>query len=140
METGSSPLTRGKLAAGGRQLSMMGLIPAHAGKTARPRPWEGARPAHPRSRGENEAAIQAGADTAGSSPLTRGKPRDTHTTSHKGGLIPAHAGKTGEVASTLGGLGAHPRSRGENSDRLLMMYTRAGSSPLTRGKLREGVG
>ena len=34
-ETGSSPLTRGKLTSPDEQLIKLGLIPAHAGKT----PW-----------------------------------------------------------------------------------------------------
>ena len=33
LEQGSSPLTRGKLGAGGTQMKLKGLIPAHAGKT-----------------------------------------------------------------------------------------------------------
>ena len=51
--SGSSPLTRGKRLRSRRREGQHGLIPAHAGKTARPRsdPY-GAR-AHPRSRGEN---------------------------------------------------------------------------------------
>ena len=53
------------------------------------------------------------------------------------GLIPAHAGKTRAGSFCPGLLAAHPRSRGENpktrSDRLLD----PGSSPLTRGKLKQ---
>ena len=50
---GSSPLTRGKLVAQGRERVVRGLIPAHAGKTSRTRPRARCARAHPRSRGEN---------------------------------------------------------------------------------------
>ena len=50
------------------------------------------------------------------------------------GLIPAHAGKTGEGVEARCGVGAHPRSRGENSTATTSKRTDAGSSPLTRGK------
>ena len=72
--------------------------------------------------------------TQGSSPLTRGKPASQSAFAARSGLIPAHAGKTPH------GLGprlldrAHPRSRGENQDENIMNLSKAGSSPLTRGK------
>ena len=51
------------------------------------------------------------------------------------GLIPAHAGKTQFVGHLSHGVGAHPRSRGENGTRPCCAAARWGSSPLTRGKL-----
>ena len=50
---GSSPLTRGKLPRELVDVLSEGLIPAHAGKTRRPRPHPCQDAAHPRSRGEN---------------------------------------------------------------------------------------
>ena len=50
---GSSPLTRGKRLYGAEALAVRGLIPAHAGKTARDGSTRQALRAHPRSRGEN---------------------------------------------------------------------------------------
>ena len=94
MNSGSSPLTRGKLQDLAGKYTALGLIPAHAGKTATGSVATSTQRAHPRSRGENEAAIQAGADTAGSSPLTRGKPPSDASAFEDVGLIPAHAGKT----------------------------------------------
>ena len=70
--------------------------------------------AHPRSRGENRAAIRETLAPGGSSPLTRGKLRP-------GELL---------VANRL----AHPRSRGENGLRETLLDHVQGSSPLTRGK------
>ena len=51
----------------------------------------------------------------GSSPLTRGKPREEMKRFLAQRLIPAHAGKTGVSAWRGSVFTAHPRSRGENS-------------------------
>ena len=71
----------------------------------------------------------------GSSPLTRGKPRLDETGLQRGGLIPAHTGKTPTRAVRAGPVAAHPRSRGENGLVVPWAVVRHGSSPLTRGKL-----
>ena len=52
-------------------------------------------------------------------------------------LIPAHAGKTESRFGRRRRLAAHPRSRGENVVADTKKFSRAGSSPLTRGKLNE---
>ena len=113
--SGSSPLTRGKLAAAG-VIGMFGLIPAHAGKTsvgcsASRRTW-----AHPRSRGENARSRCLASGRRGSSPLTRGKQARRLRRRRASRLIPAHAGKT--------------------SPRPIRVGVFVGSSPLTRGKRR----
>ena len=72
--SGSSPLTRGKLLGLGADRDKVGLIPAHAGKTARPPTRASRTSAHPRSRGENMRQIFRRVLVTGSSPLTRGKP------------------------------------------------------------------
>ena len=111
------------------------LIPTHAGKTARcrsalTRPW-----AHPHSRGENVGGGQ-GVDTCvGSSPLTRGKRRRGLPSRLRCRLIPTHAGKTSMISTSGTGSGAHPHSRGENSQDDRPPPSFPGSSPLTRGKL-----
>ena len=71
----------------------------------------------------------------GSSPLTRGKPGARSGRPARGGLIPAHAGKTDGVGLGRPGLAAHPRSRGENTPPGPLAEGEVGSSPLTRGKL-----
>ena len=73
IQSGSSPLTRGKPSAARVRMTSMGLIPAHAGKTRRRASHTGGRPAHPRSRGENARHRRAHHRPPGSSPLTRGK-------------------------------------------------------------------
>ena len=132
---GSSPLTRGKPRPEGRQTRRQRLIPAHAGKTsgpcrARARSW-----AHPRSRGENARAAWSFISAAGSSPLTRGKLDGRGGGEGRGGLIPAHAGKTSATHPATPACRAHPRSRGENPVRRALEEGCQGSSPLTRGKL-----
>ena len=113
--TGSSPLTRGKLAPAGSPRPKRRLIPAHAGKTAAvispPTSWS----AHPRSRGENFPLKSRFFCLAGSSPLTRGKHNKGAITRAFLRLIPAHAGKTHWLFRLPIHIEAHPRSRGENS-------------------------
>ena len=71
---------------------------------------------------------------AGSSPLTRGKPGQATDPRDRGGLIPAHAGKTPWRPVVPSLTRAHPRSRGENNDPASAPLSLGGSSPLTRGK------
>ena len=131
---GSSPLTRGKLAANGVEGYDQRLIPAHAGKTRMRRLPPIATWAHPRSRGENGLAVNQVIDEDGSSPLTRGKHDQPPCLMHSFGLIPAHAGKTQGRQTTPFRNKAHPRSRGENTVDRTTMDQLTGSSPLTRGK------
>ena len=133
---GSSPLTRGKHNCPGCFDELLGLIPAHAGKTTArqsppPSSW-----AHPRSRGENQPPPPTQASLWGSSPLTRGKPGGGLFPCLVVRLIPAHAGKTPEQRAMVRHPGAHPRSRGENPRRFAALTKSGGSSPLTRGKRR----
>ena len=131
---GSSPLTRGKHTFTEQRPRWKGLIPAHAGKTAR----RAVRPvlvrAHPRSRGENRVTTSERVNGWGSSPLTRGKPPGADGADLRFRLIPAHAGKTTRRGWRGSALSAHPRSRGENSSMLPRRSPNSGSSPLTRGK------
>ena len=112
----------------------MGLIPAHAGKTRSSASQSRCSEAHPRSRGENRPRARQQRLTSGSSPLTRGKPLVAFPAHNPGGLIPAHAGKTGRGRRNSHRPRAHPRSRGENHDLFSLVIVDRGSSPLTRGK------
>ena len=136
-DQGSSPLTRGKHLDRRPAVQADGLIPAHAGKTFSACRRANRRWAHPRSRGENQTSSSSAFLPDGSSPLTRGKPQPWPPSHPCSGLIPAHAGKTvmGVVLSV--GVGAHPRSRGENCFGRRGNQANGGSSPLTRGKLRQ---
>ena len=134
LPTGSSPLTRGKTLHAARDVPNARLIPAHAGKTRRPRRSWRRSWAHPRSRGENGGWDTPISDWRGSSPLTRGKPSSSGLVTTPSGLIPAHAGKTRSAASIRRNSQAHPRSRGENPGNRSRRPPPSGSSPLTRGK------
>ena len=131
---GSSPLTRGKPRLNEATLHRGGLIPAHAGKTTSLGLIVFPIRAHPRSRGENVEFQRHVGHLAGSSPLTRGKPRHLAPSLGYPGLIPAHAGKTRDKRAAFQVLGAHPRSRGENGGSAYVEAEPVGSSPLTRGK------
>ena len=140
---GSSPLTRGKHEHARELGVLVGLIPAHAGKTTRPVTPASPSWAHPRSRGENSGGRMSPRTGKGSSPLTRGKPRPQGRQARRQGLIPAHAGKTRASSRRRTGIRAHPRSRGENLAASVKVSATGGSSPLTRGKprgVREGLG
>ena len=113
---------------------MSGLIPAHAGKTKSWWSFQCLLRAHPRSRGENHARAAAWVACRGSSPLTRGKLSARATEDEGGGLIPAHAGKTGDGDGSAGAAGAHPRSRGENADRKRRPCRLVGLIPAHAGK------
>ena len=131
---GSSPLTRGKHVGWLSEDGMGRLIPAHAGKTHPTRHQRRTAWAHPRSRGENGTRSDLAYVTEGSSPLTRGKLRGGRHLDLDTGLIPAHAGKTGDGPGLVGHVEAHPRSRGENQRSMVTKGLAGGSSPLTRGK------
>ena len=95
-------------------ICIAGLIPAHAGKTRAATVSTIHERAHPRSRGENTRVPHIRRGISGSSPLTRGKLQEflyrvfglgsspltrgkreyAADREARGGLIPAHAGKT----------------------------------------------
>ena len=138
MQSGSSPLTRGKQAASRGCCIAARLIPTHAGKTATrttPRPGT---PAHPHSRGENCVLRIRLRCSLGSSPLTRGKPEHAGRNLRRRGLIPTHAGKTLRSRAGMSRPWAHPRSCGENLGMRPSGHSSGGSSPLMRGKRKGG--
>ena len=115
----------------------LGLIPAHAGKTARIEPALITSPAHPRACGENPKSHEPAPLSAGSSPRMRGKPTTSPVKPSTGGLIPAHAGKTSWSGIDLASSTAHPRACGENAIQCQRARNLNGSSPRMRGKLCE---
>ena len=139
VRSGSSPLTRGKLARQLREGMTARLIPAHAGKTVHSWGPSFRCAAHPRSRGENAQAQKRVIIKNGSSPLTRGKLSAVWVVISVFRLIPAHAGKTHPAGHDAVDPRAHPRSRGENPSRGSVIAATFGSSPLTRGKRRVGA-
>ena len=114
---GSSPRMRGKLTSQIIQAREAGLIPAHAGKTQRRNPVRIPFPAHPRACGENFIFFPNSKSRGGSSPRMRGKQLSGRGHERRGGLIPAHAGKTFRRGTVLRTARAHPRACGENTER-----------------------
>ena len=130
---------RGKRTKQRAQFLILGLIPAHAGKTTRPTPSQSKPGAHPHSRGENVIDDGEAHTGGGSSPLTRGNLRVVRAGQVVDGLIPTHAGKTKQATQRPRDTRAHPRSRGENVNEGVNRERCLGSSPLTRGKLSRGT-
>ena len=131
---GSSPRGRGKRGQTYCRASMLGLIPARAGKTAGRLYTSQTRRAHPRAGGENRARGILNAGMSGSSPRGRGKQPARSEGSGGRRLIPARAGKTWRALCLARSLRAHPRAGGENLQALLNSGLFAGSSPRGRGK------
>ena len=140
MAVGSSPLTRGKPRTRRASGAPSRLIPTHAGKTSEAVLWLALSRAHPHSRGENRFRIERRHEARGSSPLTRGKRLTVGADLTARRLIPTHAGKTHQRHHFHDRIGAHPHSRGENRAEIAAIQTRAGSSPLTRGKQAVNLG
>ena len=92
--SGSSPRGRGKPSKSQLSPRPRRLIPARAGKTARPRPPTSQARAHPRAGGENDALSGASSSWKGSSPRGRGKRDHAAAPARHDRLIPARAGKT----------------------------------------------
>ena len=69
----------------------------------------------------------------GSSPHVRGAHRIQGRGRHLAGIIPACAGSTGELVTTINAIGDHPRMCGEHKVRVFAALAAAGSSPHVRG-------
>ena len=135
---GSSPHTRGAPRRQPQRPRPRGIIPAYAGSTvfvsfSEVFSWD-----HPRIRGEHDFDLEAIVDELGSSPHTRGAPRDRARTTDRPRIIPAYAGSTGSPESMLAGLSDHPRIRGEHPSSARVTCPDSGSSPHTRGARLHG--
>ena len=134
LDEGSSPRMRGKHSAVMTVNSLVGLIPAHAGKTFEQGDTHITGGAHPRACGENYAVKHASKLACGSSPRMRGK-RPSPLPALQGiRLIPAHAGKTARGNGMADACKAHPRACGENFAGYKLFHRVSGSSPRMRGK------
>ena len=77
---------------------------------------------------------------SGSSPLARGLLGDQQAAHAPRRIIPARAGFTRPMSSSMSPTGDHPRSRGVYSDFFPAMSVPCGSSPLARGLRPRPVG
>ncbi len=90
-------------------------------------------PVHPRSRGEQGPGPHRSRPALGSSPLARGTDYSDPFSDADWRFIPARAGNSDFIIVTRSILTVHPRSRGEQSLRLVFVFFHGGSSPLARG-------
>ena len=133
-KTGSSPRVRGKRQGTCTWATVIGLIPACAGKTHALEIRCVPRWAHPRVCGENSRFFFWSGNQAGSSPRVRGKRSLRRRINIQHGLIPACAGKTVRKPAPPLIQTAHPRVCGENFLIPLKTFVMTGSSPRVRGK------
>ena len=134
VKPGSPPHTRGKV----RHLShipqLVGITPAHAGKSPWTAPKRQRNGDHPRTRGEKPSARCLPLNTVGSPPHTRGKALVLPHCPGVPGITPAHAGKRSRSLIHSPGREDHPRTRGEKFTSLALSKEIMGSPPHTRGK------
>ena len=71
----------------------------------------------------------------GSPPHTRGKVIMGFFQALRGGITPAHAGKSGKIEFATGMEEDHPRTRGEKFSMCFSSFLTKGSPPHTRGKV-----
>ena len=135
VKPGSPPHTRGKV----RHLShipqLVGITPAHAGKSPWTAPKRQRNGDHPRTRGEKHFLGVSQCHNQGSPPHTRGKAVKSDIPVSLVGITPAHAGKSNFFAAPCLCGGDHPRTRGEKSLSASQRIRKPGSPPHTRGKV-----
>ena len=110
---GSSPLSRGIPTDEDRMERQRGIIPALAGNTLGRFRSHQRWPDHPRSRGEYSISSRKWILCLGSSPLSRGIQGVIDYDAERPGIIPALAGNTLKVFTSIKITTDHPRSRGE---------------------------
>ena len=131
--TGSSPRARGAPTTMQNDNELLGIIPACAGSTSGFDRHPMGCGDHPRVRGEHSISRPMSSGQSGSSPRARGALRGHPRQVRPRGIIPACAGSTRPTTGSRGGLGDHPRVRGEHIPSLPGTSGTAGSSPRARG-------
>ena len=134
MVWGSPPHTRGKGVENFQRRLVVGITPAHAGKSFSIFPQLFAVGDHPRTRGEQISWRYLYRGWTGSPPHTRGKANMSIPPGMWLGITPAHAGKSPKFDSVLWTLRDHPRTRGEKGGAVKVLVNAGGSPPHTRGK------
>ena len=134
---GSSPHMRGTHQPQHLGYRGHGIIPAHAGNTYCVVLVSASFGDHPRTCGEHACVAETSYVAEGSSPHMRGTPQPQHRRGQPVGIIPAHAGNTGQAEQHYGRCEDHPRTCGEHSAPSVNVSIAAGSSPHMRGT-RDG--
>ena len=112
-DRGSPPLTRGKDIRTHCLYPPFRITPAYAGKSDNLCCNSNERRDHPRLRGEKLFSLLVLQLGLGSPPLTRGKVLVHPYGKSQRRITPAYAGKSRYKAGRSGGVGDHPRLRGE---------------------------
>ena len=137
-DLGSSPHARGAPCPASQRSGSSGIIPACAGSTVYALNIKIAGEDHPRMRGEHSTPIERQFASQGSSPHARGAPWALVIAGVLMGIIPACAGSTGRICSSLESAWDHPRMRGEHSAACSNFLLQQGSSPHARGAQGHG--
>ena len=132
---GSSPQARGTHTAVYQSAPCDRFIPAGAGNTRTRSMTDCATSVHPRRRGEHSDSTHREPIFAGSSPQARGTHSPPIRRSGRKRFIPAGAGNTVIVTSTIWIETVHPRRRGEHTALAMPITWYNGSSPQARGTL-----
>ena len=132
--SGSPPHTRGRPEQPLPERPLHRFTPAHAGKTCSFNGWSTGMAVHPRTRGEDVAALRVFASAPGSPPHTRGRHGLTINSLPLLCFTPAHAGKTLFNFLFAGGQFLHPRTRGEDTSGQGSNLRHPTSPPHTRGR------
>ena len=117
-----------------------GIIPAYAGNTCIFQGRKAILWDHPRVCGEHIPVRGLARIIAGSSPRMRGTHSAILTDMSSGGIIPAYAGNTDDVAFIRKDAGDHPRVCGEHRIHRLHHGQVRGSSPRMRGTHSMPIG
>ena len=134
-QRGSPPHTRGKGVFQIQLISVLGITPAHAGKSLYPWRLASALRDHPRTRGEKPIFKYIVTFVTGSPPHTRGKVYRSFLGEQPVGITLAHAGKSAYFSPIHCAHRDHPRTRGEKRGKLSIDNPPSGSPPHTRGKV-----
>ena len=131
---GSPPHMRGKVGHCLASNSILGITPAHAGKSIlflveSMDFWD-----HPRTCGEKDHTYQQGLERMGSPPHMRGKGMQITGRATKTGITPAHAGKRYARIGSAFTFRDHPRTCGEKKRVKASICNDEGSPPHMRGK------
>ena len=138
--TGLSPRVRGSPRPQEGTGSLIGSIPACAGKPGLPASGRLAFRVYPRVCGEAQLATGICGGEPGLSPRVRGSPHGVHQAPQQGGSIPACAGKPAARPSSCRIPRVYPRVCGEADVRGHRRVLPEGLSPRVRGSLQARRG
>ena len=136
---GSPPPMRGKGIKPLTVSDVQGITPAYAGKRRGKSPVCHRTQDHPRLCGEKPAVSRSFSLSRGSPPPMRGKASPHSCRKSYAGITPAYAGKRHRSCAGDSRCEDHPRLCGEKISMLRTWFSRLGSPPPMRGKVKIPV-